>query len=356
MEYQVVPGAAPWGTEELAVPSFEGGYAGGVPYNSFVPEYGMYDGATAGGKVPIQAQVGPVPAPHMKVQNTGMPMHYYGEMPVQAVPEACVPEFVPMQMPTEQSAEAKELETAVVRSKPRWETPRRRGVWTERWQCARELSPGSIPLESSARIASSIRRFVSKIIHLNVGLPMGTVEKWFHLLAEYLELSADEHVIMIALFRKYIAANGPLVSAYDWARPQKWECVLAIACYMSVLLSEEFVGQTAKELKDLLGPQFRFGTEQTDFLKAVDWRINISDEEYQAARDVFMAAEGSTMGEAGLFQWFSGTASPTEKKATKAANTVKARKRTRDTDFDVSPVAKRPETSFDDAQTVPRWD
>lgn len=220
----------------------------------------------------------------------------------------------------------------------------------------------SVPLNAAARVGSNIRRFVSKIININVGLPVSTVEKWFHLLAEYLELSADEHVIMVTLFRRYVSTNGALISSMDWARPQKWECVLAVACYLSVLLSEEFAGQTAKELKDLLGPQFRFGAEQREFLRTTDWRINISAEEFAAARDVFLAADGTSSTESRGQNWFMEkaskpdppvTATVGEKRSTSAPPV--GNKRARSDEDDVVPGAKKQGLSYNEEQTVPSW-
>lgn len=339
MEFQVVPGGT-WGGEEVAVPGYDvGGYDGSV-----YPSYGKvcYVPVGKGAMVP-----GPYVHPQAVVAPTEN-MYVPGYAPVAAP-------LAPAAMPL-MSTEAKDLEAARMRLKPRWETPRRRGTWTERWQSAKDMGTDSVPLDAAARVGSSIRRYVSKIININVGLPISTVEKWFHLLAEYLELSADEHVIMVTLFRKYVSAHGPLVSSMDWARPQKWECVLAVACYLSVLLSEEFAGQTAKELKDLLGPQFRFGAELSEFLKTTDWRINVSAEEFAKARDVFLSADGTHSTEALLHNWFSEmTNKSVEKKNTAGAAPAVGKKRTRVEEDDVVPGAKKQELIYDDEQTVPSW-
>jgi len=144
---------------------------------------------------------------------------------------------------------------------------------------------------------------VAQAVVANVGLPHTTVDKWLHLLAEYLELNADEHVLAICLVRRYLAAGRSLVGENDWARPQRWECVIAISCYLAVLLSEEFPGRTAFDLKELLGANFRFGREQIEFLKAIDWKASIPREEFEAAAEILRGDGNSKK----MTAWFTGS-------------------------------------------------
>uniref|UniRef100_A0A7S0BSD5 Uncharacterized protein n=1 Tax=Rhodosorus marinus TaxID=101924 RepID=A0A7S0BSD5_9RHOD len=330
MEYQVVPGAV---MEEAAVPSMatgNPGFAAAAPYKYVQQEFGVY------GDMGIQKM------PMQKMPVAAVPVQ--GMVPAGMYPaDNCVPVFAPapvqVHIPHQplQPVENKEIENAKLRLRPRFETPRRRGNWIERWNGAREMGADSVPVEDAARVGAGVREFVAKVINMNVGLPQQTVEKWFQLLAEYLELSADEHVIMVNLFRKYLRANGALVSHDDWARPQKWECVLSISCYFSVLLSEEFAGQTSRELKDLLGPSFNFGKEQTDFLEAVGWKINVAQSEFTAARDAFLNYDGSLAGENALHQWFA----PKLKTMSKKASMMSGKKRVRSANEEMVEVKRR---------------
>ncbi len=107
------------------------------------------------------------------------------------------------------------------------------------------------------------------------------------------------------LLRKYIEYGGKFVGEGDWARPQRWECVVAIACYFAVLLTEEFPGRTSMDLRELLGPNFRFGVEQIAFLKAVDWRISISSEQFSDTKQCCVKVAEKVPGEKErLMSWF----------------------------------------------------
>eukprot|EP00184_Porphyridium_aerugineum_P003555 CAMPEP_0184708492 /NCGR_PEP_ID=MMETSP0313-20130426/37794_1 /TAXON_ID=2792 /ORGANISM="Porphyridium aerugineum, Strain SAG 1380-2" /LENGTH=397 /DNA_ID=CAMNT_0027170085 /DNA_START=949 /DNA_END=2142 /DNA_ORIENTATION=+ len=173
-----------------------------------------------------------------------------------------------------------------IRKKPRWETPRRKGTWAEKWECAKEM--GTTPISArEAKITSwTVRNILSRVIVMNVGLAKATVDKWLKLLAEFLELNVDEHLILLCLVQKFLAAGNTLRSDSDYQRPQRWECIIGIACYFAVMLSEEFPGRTALDLRDLLGGSFSFGKEQIAFLKAVNWRVNVSEEEFNSAKEL----------------------------------------------------------------------
>uniref|UniRef100_A0A7S0ZBZ9 Uncharacterized protein n=1 Tax=Timspurckia oligopyrenoides TaxID=708627 RepID=A0A7S0ZBZ9_9RHOD len=173
-----------------------------------------------------------------------------------------------------------------IRKKPRWDTPRRSGVRKEPWECAKEIGANPVnPLE--ARITSAaVREVLSSVIVMSVGLGKPTVDKWLQLLTEFLEMNVDEHLILLCLVKKYLSAGNSLRSELEFQRPQKWECVFGIGCYFSVLLSEEFAGRTAVDLRDLLGGNFKFGREQVSFLRAVDWRVNVDESEFNDARQL----------------------------------------------------------------------
>ncbi|GAB0497593.1 hypothetical protein MMPV_008928 [Pyropia vietnamensis] len=195
------------------------------------------------------------------------------------------------------------VEEGGVPATPRWQTPLRTGDWLEKWAGARQLGVASVDGNRAAGMCASLRSLVAKVVVLNVGgtLPVSTVEKWLCLLAEYLMLNADEHVLAVSLLKKYVQSGKPLVGEGDWARPQRWECVVAIACYLAVLLSEEFPGRTAMDLRELLGPNFRFGSEQMSFLKAVDWKISVAPEDFADARDLMTRTGGD---DDKLLAWF----------------------------------------------------
>lgn len=192
--------------------------------------------------------------------------------------------------------------------KPRWQTPLRVGRWKEKWESARELG-----LEVAVRsfeqrgVVGVVRSTIAEVVVASVGdlLPIETVQKWLCLLCEYLELNADEQVLVVCLLRKFVQYGGKFVGEGDWARPQRWECVVAIACYFSVLLTEEFPGRTSMDLRELLGPNFHFGREQVEFLKAVDWRISISTEVFQETKECCVNVANGVAGEKEkLISWF----------------------------------------------------
>lgn len=181
--------------------------------------------------------------------------------------------------------------------KLRWETPLRSGRHPESWQGARELGcQNAVRTRNAARVGAVIRATVADVVVAYVGpaLPRPTVQKWLCLLCEYLELNADEQVLVVCLLRRYVRRGGKFVGKGDWARPQRWECVVAVACYLAVLLTEEFPGRTAMDLRELLGPNFRFGSEQVTFLKVVDWRISVDEDDFNEVKD---AVEGVIVGD-----------------------------------------------------------
>uniref|UniRef100_A0A7S1TFI5 Uncharacterized protein n=1 Tax=Compsopogon caeruleus TaxID=31354 RepID=A0A7S1TFI5_9RHOD len=187
-----------------------------------------------------------------------------------------------------------------LRVRPRWETPRRRGYRIEPWQDAREFGTNPIDFSSRKRSCAVVRAVVARLVSSSVGLSPRTVEKWFNLLAEYLELNADEYLIVLCLLRKYLAAGGHLVIPNEVSRPQRWECVIAICCYMAVLLSEEFPSRAASDLKELLGPSFQFGKEQIAFLKVLDWNIEVPPRTFAWAYEL---AVNDTDGKAKIDDW-----------------------------------------------------
>ena len=167
---------------------------------------------------------------------------------------------------------------------PRWSTPRRTGKWKENWQCAKDWGPeSSVTKEYVKEMCEVVRCAVSDEVSKrckSLGVGRATVEKWMCLLAEYLELNGDEHVLLAVLISRYGKGKRGWTGEHDWCRPQQWECVVAIAAYLAVLLSEEFPGKVAQDLQELLGRNFRFGREQIAFLLAVDWRVNVGEEEF----------------------------------------------------------------------------
>jgi hypothetical protein len=203
-----------------------------------------------------------------------------------------MPQMQPADMRLAQSGyDANDSPAAPPAQKPRWETPLRVGTWPEAWQSAVALASDApvSPLQLAA-VSRTVRATVAEAVVSIVGdhLPRPTVEKWLCLLSEYLELNADEQILVLCLLRRYVDCDGLFVGESDHLRPQKWEKVIAVACYLSVLLSEEFPGRTATDLRELLGPNFRFGIEQMAFLKQVDWRISISHEFYVETKKAVM--------------------------------------------------------------------
>lgn len=199
--------------------------------------------------------------------------------------------------------------------KARWATPLRVGKWLERWESAREMSLHvAVRSLEHADVTNVVRTAIAEAVVNNVGslLPLTTVLKWLCLLFEYLELNADEQVLVVCLLRKYVAAGGKFVGEGDWARPQRWECVVAISCYFSVLLTEEFPGRTSLDLRELLGPNFRFGIEQLAFLQKVDWRISIDAPTFGEVKDCCVKVANNVPGEKQrLSQWFRIVTPPT---------------------------------------------
>ncbi|CAN8063320.1 unnamed protein product [Agarophyton chilense] len=192
--------------------------------------------------------------------------------------------------------------------KRRWETPLRTGKWAENWEGARELGlPVCVRSAQAPAVSQVIRSSVADAVVAYVGphLPRHTVEKWLCLLFEYLELNADEQVLVVCLLRRYVRHGGRFVGQGDWARPQRWECVVAVASYFAVLLSEEFPGRTAMDLRELLGPNFRFGSEQISFLKVLDWRISIEAEDFKEVKEVSQKIfEQDTVAKQTMNDWF----------------------------------------------------
>lgn len=192
--------------------------------------------------------------------------------------------------------------------KPRWQTPLRVGKWPEAWEGARELGTHlCVRSAHSSDISVVIRTVLAEAVVTYVGphLPTPTVEKWLCLLCDYLELNVDEQILVICLLRKYAQAGGRFIGEGDWARPQRWECVIAIACYLAVLLSEEFPGRTAMDLRELLGTNFRFGIEQIAFLKAVDWRICVTADQIEDVKsECHHVLDGDDTARERMRKWF----------------------------------------------------
>lgn len=192
--------------------------------------------------------------------------------------------------------------------KLRWQTPPRAGIWLERWESARQLGMHVGVRSARARDVGDVLRSVladAVVTYVGPHLPRGTVEKWLCLLCEYLELNADEQVLVICLLRLYARCGGRFVGQGDWARPQRWECVIAVACYLAVLLTEEFPGRTAIDLKELLGPNFRFGAEQVAFLKTVDWRICIAADDMEDVKSAcYRVIDGDPSARDEMRTWF----------------------------------------------------
>jgi hypothetical protein len=184
--------------------------------------------------------------------------------------------------------------------KPRWQTPLRIGKSVEKWESARELGLDfAVRSREQRGVIAVVRSAIAEVVVASVGdlLPLATVQKWLCLLCEYLELNADEQVLVVCLLRKFTEYGGKFVGEGDWARPQRWECVVAIACYFAVLLTEEFPGRTSMDLRELLGPNFHFGREQVAFLKAVDWRISISTESFREVKECCVNVADKVPGE-----------------------------------------------------------
>lgn len=192
--------------------------------------------------------------------------------------------------------------------KARWNTPLRVGRWKEKWESARELGLDvAVRSFEQCGVVGVVRSVIAEVVVASVGdlLPLETVQKWLCLLCEYLELNADEQVLVVCLLRKFVQYGGKFVGEGDWARPQRWECVVAIACYFSVLLTEEFPGRTSMDLRELLGPNFHFGREQVEFLKSVDWRISVSTETFKEAKECCINVANEVDGEKELLiSWF----------------------------------------------------
>lgn len=206
------------------------------------------------------------------------------------------------------ASEQLESPAAEFRGKPRWQTPLRVGKWPEAWQSARELGTHLCVRSANASDISVVLRTVladAVVTYVGPHLPTATVEKWLCLLCEYLELNVDEQILVICLLRKYAQAGGRFIGQGDWARPQRWECVIAIACYLAVLLSEEFPGRTAMDLRELLGPNFRFGVEQIAFLKTVNWRICVTADQIEDVKsECRHVLDGDSTARLRMREWF----------------------------------------------------
>eukprot|EP00172_Hildenbrandia_rubra_P003528 Plantae.Rhodophyta-Hildenbrandia_rubra.ctg5779.p1 GENE.Plantae.Rhodophyta-Hildenbrandia_rubra.ctg5779~~Plantae.Rhodophyta-Hildenbrandia_rubra.ctg5779.p1 ORF type:complete len:457 (+),score=94.52 Plantae.Rhodophyta-Hildenbrandia_rubra.ctg5779:403-1773(+) len=193
--------------------------------------------------------------------------------------------------------------TSGCKGKPRWSTPRRRGSWKEKWNCAKDWGAhSSVSHVNVKEMCEVVRCAVSEEISKrckDLGVGCATVEKWMCLLAEYLELNGDEHILLAVLISRYGKGDRGWTGENDWCRPQRWECVVALAAYMAVLLSEEFPGKVAQDLQELLGRNFQFGKEQLAFLLAIDWRVNIGEPEFQQVQNLVGNAAKEIKGKSG---------------------------------------------------------
>lgn len=276
----------------------------------------------------------PCAAPRRVIRSTVKAKHATASVPT-AVPSVAVP--LDRAVPALRSVKRSKLVSPEPEyaGKMRWTTPTRTGAWLERWQSARELGLHvAVRSGEARRVNECIREAIAEAVVASVGelLPLATVKKWLCLLCEYLELNADEQVLVVCLLRKYVAAGGKFVGEGDWARPQRWECVVAISCYFAVLLTEEFPGRTSMDLRELLGPNFRFGREQVAFLKRVDWRISVSDAMFGEVKQCCMQVASGFLGaKEALMEWFrvDNAAAEREKRAAAmaaAAESAKAAK------------------------------
>eukprot|EP00871_Galdieria_phlegrea_P005803 jgi/Galph1/70/GphlegSOOS_G4860.1 len=157
--------------------------------------------------------------------------------------------------------------------------------------CATDMGPGKFSEETQKQLSRTIRVTLARIIRRLKGLSISTVEKWFSLLSHFLELSAEESLMTVILLRRYFICRGRMHCPQDHMRPQKWECVLGICSYFAKWLSEEFPGHVREDLKVLMGPRFSFCKEQIEFLKTIDWEVNIGYDEYCMVRDMFVVPD-----------------------------------------------------------------
>lgn len=326
--------------------------AHGIPTHAMTAQPAPYHLAHAYPMMPVAV---PVPATHAHSVHVSAQAHTAASMAAAAaaaaaaanVPQQCPPKVAnvkpatgkkPAAKPTAKPATKPSTNKNVVTSKlagskraadtppasqppaqkPRWETPTRAGTWPEAWQSAVELADDApAKPESCTRITKNVRSSVADVIASYVGdqLPRPTAEKWLCLLSEYLELNADEQILVVCLLRRYIEFDGRLTGEDDHLRPQKWERVVAVCCYIAVLLSEEFPGRTATDLRELLGQNFRFGAEQIAFLKKVEWRISISHESFVETKRAILNNDREK-----LAIWFkTATAAQTRNRQTKTA-------------------------------------
>lgn len=256
-----------------------------------------------------------VPTAHAPSSYMGMPMGMH--LPHMAVAVPGIPVGAPMMgsvMPPSKPC-SDDLSPSCLpppAQKPRWETPLRVGKWPEEWESATELAEKAPASPTEQReIARTVRSTIAEALILFVGeqLPRTTVDKWLCLLAEYLELNADEQVLVLCLLRRYVDCGGLFVGEGDNLRPHTWERVVAVCCYLAVLLSEEFPGRAASDLRELLGPNFKFGADQISFLKKVDWRISVSHDVYMETKRAVAKKDCDT-----LLGWFKSAKSATLRK------------------------------------------
>jgi hypothetical protein len=183
----------------------------------------------------------------------------------------------------------------------RYKSPLRRGDWPESWQSARSLGASSVQPKDSETVVSRVKHMISMVIQRSTCLSLATLDKWLTLLCDFIEFNADEYLLFLVMLRKYLISNGQLQSLEDHVRPQKWERVLAVCAYFVVFLSEEFTGRIRRDLEDLMGPAFHFGREQASFLWVVDWRVNVTYNDFEAVRRLVLLDEKEY--KTRLWQW-----------------------------------------------------
>ncbi|KAA8499285.1 hypothetical protein FVE85_6870 [Porphyridium purpureum] len=260
-------------------------------------------------QVPALFFQAPVPVVPQQFDHLPLPPHalhqqQFQHLQQQAVPQpwaapVAYPEKV-MRSPEDPSYSHPDNE---IRKRPRWETPRRRGNWREEWECAKELCDNVVPAAKAKGTSAAVRSVLSHVILSNVTLASATVDKWLNLLSEFLELNVDEHMLLLCLIRKYLKNGHSMASGVEYSRPQRWECVIGIGCFFAVMLSEEFPGRTGLDLRDLLGGNFNFARDQLRFLKAVDWRINVSAEEFSEAKAQIAEYEMGKASPSDMMKW-----------------------------------------------------
>ncbi|GJQ08739.1 hypothetical protein GpartN1_g530.t1 [Galdieria partita] len=170
----------------------------------------------------------------------------------------------------------------------RYKSPLRIGNWQESWESARSLGPPSIQSAKSDIVIARVKHIISMIIQRSTCLSLTTLDKWLTLMCNFIEFNADEFVLFLIMLKKYLMSNGQLQSLHDHTRPQKWERVLAVCAYFVIFLSEEFTGRIRRDLEDLMGPAFHFGKEQASFLSVVEWKVNVSYNEFEKLHQILL--------------------------------------------------------------------